>query len=103
MFKSTTNMPPENIDRLTEDVGGLNNASTGDDFTEYHETVPANHLERVLWAEAERMGSLVVDDANFRSERAVVEGGAAPVGAEPALRQAVLAVSFAGKFRRASL
>ena len=73
MFKSTTNMPPENIDRLTEDVGGENNASTGDDFTEYHETVPANHLERVLWAEAERMGSLVVDEANFKSERAVVQ------------------------------
>ncbi|MEO8313737.1 MAG: pitrilysin family protein [Pseudomonadota bacterium] len=73
MFKSTTNMPPENLDRLTEDVGGVNNASTWDDLTEYHETVPANHLERVLWAEAERMGSLVVDEANFKSERAVVQ------------------------------
>ncbi len=44
MFKSTTNMPPETIDRLTEDVGGFNNASTADDFTNYYETVPANHL-----------------------------------------------------------
>ena len=26
MFKSTTNMPPENFDRLTEDAGGFNNA-----------------------------------------------------------------------------
>src|SRR5688572_11045441 len=73
MFKSTTNMPPETMDRLTEDVGGFNNASTWDDFTNYYETVPANHLERVLWAEAERMGSLVVDEANFKSERAVVQ------------------------------
>jgi zinc protease len=73
MFKSTTNMPAEMLDRLTEDVGGFNNASTSDDYTEYHETVPANHLERVLWAEAERMGSLVIDEANFKSERAVVQ------------------------------
>jgi len=73
MFKSTANMPAETLDRLTEDVGGVNNASTWDDFTDYYETVPANHLQRVLWAEAERMGSLVVDDAIFKSERAVVQ------------------------------
>ena len=73
MFKSTPNMPPETFDRLTEDVGGFNNASTWNDFTNYYEIVPANHLERVLWAEAERMGSLVVDDANFKSERDVVK------------------------------
>ena len=33
MFKSTKNMPSEKFDRLTEDVGGFNNASTYDDFT----------------------------------------------------------------------
>ncbi|MBL8549994.1 MAG: insulinase family protein [Hyphomonadaceae bacterium] len=73
MFKATRNMPPETMDRLTEDVGGQNNASTADDYTNYYETIPANHLERVLWAEAERMGSLVIDEANFRSERDVVK------------------------------
>lgn len=73
MFKATRNMPPEMIDRLTEDVGGANNASTDDDYTEYHETAPANHLERLLWAEAERMGGLVVDQENFASEREVVK------------------------------
>ena len=73
MFKSTTNMPTETFDRLTEDAGGFNNASTWNDFTNYYETVPANHLERVLWGEAERMGSLVIDDASFASEREVVK------------------------------
>ena len=53
MFKSTTNLPPEGFDRLTEDAGGFNNASTWNDFTNYYETVPANHLERVLWGEAD--------------------------------------------------
>jgi zinc protease len=70
MFKATRNMPAENMDRLTEDVGGFNNASTYDDLTNYFEVVPANQLERLLWAEAERMGSLVVDQATFASERA---------------------------------
>ena len=73
MFKSTTNLPPEGFDRLTEDAGGFNNASTWNDFTNYYETVPANHLERVLWGEADRMGSLVIDEANFKSEREVVK------------------------------
>ena len=65
MFKSTANMPAENFDRLTEDVGGFNNASTTDDYTDYYETVPANHLQRVLWAESERMGALVVNDGDM--------------------------------------
>jgi zinc protease len=73
MFKATRNMMPEQMDRMTEDVGGFNNASTADDYTNYYETVPANHLQRLLWAEADRMGSLVVDDANFKSERDVVK------------------------------
>ncbi len=73
MFKGTRDMPPEYIDRLTEDIGGANNASTDSDYTEYDEIIPANHLEQLLWAEAERMSSLVVDQANFISERSVVE------------------------------
>lgn len=73
MFKATRNLPQETFDRLTEDVGGSNNASTGLDVTNYFETVPAQHLERMLFAESERMGSLVVDEASFESERDVVK------------------------------
>ena len=73
MFKGTRNMAAEEMDRLTEDVGGNNNASTDDDFTEYHEVAPANHLERLLWAESERMGALVIDQPTFAAERSVVE------------------------------
>ena len=32
MFKSTQNLQAEQFDRMTEDVGGANNASTGDDI-----------------------------------------------------------------------
>ncbi|OYY89685.1 MAG: peptidase M16 [Sphingomonas sp. 28-66-16] len=73
MFKATRNLVPEQFDRLTEDVGGYNNASTNDDFTNYYETVPANHLQRILFAEADRMASLVVEPKTFASERDVVK------------------------------
>lgn len=73
MFKSTAHMKAEMMDRLTEDVGGENNASTGDDVTIYYETVPSNYLRTLLWAEGDRMASLNVDEANFKSEREVVK------------------------------
>ncbi len=89
MFKSTRNMPAEFFDRLTEDVGGFNNASTYDDFTNYYEVVPANHLQRVLWAEADRMASLVVNAETFSSERDVVK---------EELRQRILASPYGRLF-----
>jgi len=88
MFKATRNMPSETLDRLTEDVGGFNNASTWDDFTNYYEVAPANHLERLLWAEADRLKSLVIDETVFASERDVVK---------EELRQRVLADPY-GRF-----
>jgi len=73
MFKSTKNMKSEMMDRLTEDVGGFNNASTADDVTIYYEVVPSNYLETLIWAEADRLSGLNVDEANFKSEREVVK------------------------------
>jgi len=73
MFKSTAHMKAEMMDRLTEDVGGENNATTGDDMTIYYETIPSNYLRTLLWAEGDRMSSLNVDEANFKSEREVVK------------------------------
>jgi zinc protease len=89
MFKATKDLPPESFDRMTEDVGGMNNASTWDDFTNYYEVVPANHLERLIWAEGQRLGSLVVDEPNFKSERDVVK---------EELRQRVLASPYGRLF-----
>lgn len=88
MFKSTKNMNAEMMDRLTEDVGGNNNAFTEDDVTVYYEVIPSNYLETLLWAEAERLSGLNVDDENFKSERDVVK---------EEYRQSVLAPPY-GKF-----
>jgi zinc protease len=74
MFKGTANVKPESMDRFTEDVGGYNNAYTAEDITNYYEVVPSNHLERLLWAEADRMANLTVDQPNFLTERKVVIG-----------------------------
>ena len=73
MFKSTAHMKAEMMDRLTEDVGGENNATTNDDITLYYETIPSNYLRTLLWAEGDRMAALNVDEANFKSEREVVK------------------------------
>jgi zinc protease len=73
MFKSTKHMADEQMDRLTEDVGGANNATTRDDATQYYEEIPSNYLETLLWAEGERLGSLSVNEKNFQSERDVVK------------------------------
>lgn len=91
MFKSTKNLKSEQFDRLTEDVGGNNNAFTSDDVTAYHEVVPSNYLETILWAEAERLSNLNVDKANFLSERKVVQ---------EEFRQGVLAEPY-GRFQEA--
>jgi len=74
MFKGTANTKSETMDRLTEDVGGYNNAFTAEDITNYYEVVPANYLETLLWAEADRLASLNVTQANFLTEREVVIG-----------------------------
>lgn len=73
MFKATKNMKAEALDRITEDVGGFNNAQTKPDYTHYYEVVPSNYLEPLLWAEADRLGALQVEDPIFKSEREVVK------------------------------
>ena len=73
MFKGSAHVGPDEHSRIIEAVGGFDNAETGDDTTNFFETFPSNYLERVLWLEADRMGSLNVDEANFKSERQVVE------------------------------
>jgi len=91
MFKSSAHLKPEQFDRLTEDVGGSTNAFTSNDVTGYTDLVPSNHLEVLLWAEAERMSNLNVVQENFVSERAVVE---------EEFRQRILAAPY-GRFGNA--
>ena len=73
MFKGNDHLTADAFDNLTENIGGENNAYTAEDVTVYHEVVPSNYLNPILWAEAERMSSLALNEANFKSERDVVK------------------------------
>src|SRR5438128_8771273 len=70
MFKGSAHVPPEQHSRIVEAVGGFANAYTNDDVTVYWETFPSNFLERVIWLEADRMGSLIVAGPDLQSDRA---------------------------------
>ena len=85
LSRKTENMPYNMVNRLTEDVGGQRNASTGDDRTNYYEIVPAQYLETMLWTHAERMARPVVDSEVFERERSIVK---------EELRQRVLAPPY---------
>jgi zinc protease len=73
MFKGNEHLTPDTFEDLTENIGGEKNAYTAADVTVYHEVVPSNYLNPILWAEAERMSSLALNEANFNSERDVVK------------------------------
>ena len=73
MFKGNEHLKEDTFDDLTENIGGENNAYTAEDVTVYHEVVPSNYLNPILWAEAERMSSLALNEKNFTSERDVVK------------------------------
>jgi zinc protease len=89
LSRKTVNMPYNMINRLTEDVGGIRNASVWYDRTNYFEIVPARYLETMLWTHAERMARPVVDAQVFETERNVVK---------EELRQRVLAPPY-GRLR----
>lgn len=73
MFKGSAHVGPEEHSHFIESIGGRDNATTDWDRTLYFEVFPNNYLERILWMEADRMQTLDVSEANFRSEREVVK------------------------------
>lgn len=73
LSRKTVNLPYGQISTLVENAGGSRNASTGQDFTNYYETVPPEYLETMLWTHAERMARPVVDQAVFDAERSIVK------------------------------
>ncbi len=58
MFMGTRRVPGTRFDHLMEAGGGSNNASTGEDRTNYWSYGPSGLLETLLWLEADRMEDL---------------------------------------------
>jgi zinc protease len=72
MFLGTENVPDKQFDIVMEAAGGSNNASTGDDYTNYYDFGPANLLDLLLVLESDRMGGLAITQEKLDSEREVV-------------------------------
>lgn len=72
MAQGTKSLKPREISHLIESNGGVRNAYTMRSNTTYHSVVPKSALKTVLWAEAERMSTLNVDDRALALEKQVV-------------------------------
>lgn len=70
MFGGSANVP--NFDTAIQNAGGENNAYTTADITNYYDIVPARNIETALWAEADRMSFLNLDERALSVQRSVV-------------------------------
>ncbi len=59
LFQGSANVSTNEHFETIQRAGGTLNGSTWLERTNYFETVPSNHLEEVLWLEADRMGYLL--------------------------------------------
>src|SRR5512145_1965853 len=71
-FKGTANIPREKVKGIIEQYGGYWNGYTWIDQTTYTETATRDALDRMLFIEAERMGSCLYDPEDCESERTVI-------------------------------
>src|SRR3984885_15303135 len=72
MFQGSQNLGKMEFIRLVQENGGVLNGSTRFDFTNYFELLPSHKLETALWAEADRMKGLAVNEDNLKNQQGVV-------------------------------
>lgn len=73
MFEGSQKLPEGAFDDLVLGNGGVLNGSTRFDFTNYFEVVPSHQLERIIWAEADRMAGLNITETNLAQQQGVVK------------------------------
>jgi len=71
-FKSTKHLKAGEFDKIVKGYGGVNNASTGFDFTHYFIKSSSKNLSKSLKLFAELMANLNLKDEEFQTERKVV-------------------------------
>jgi zinc protease len=91
MFKGSARFGPGEIDRITQALGGANNAFTSHDSTAYYFNFAADRWTEALTIEADRMTALTLDPEQVASERQVILEEIAMYDSEPwdALEMAV--------------
>lgn len=72
MFQGSQNLGKMEFIKLVQRNGGVLNGSTRFDFTNYFEALPSNKLETALWAEADRMRGLNINEDNLKNQQGVV-------------------------------
>jgi zinc protease len=73
MFEGSAQLGPGEFFKLVTSNGGRFGARTLYDFTKYNVTIPSHALELILWAEADRMAGLRIDQARLDAVRATVK------------------------------
>ncbi|MBM3726358.1 MAG: insulinase family protein [Acidobacteria bacterium] len=73
MFQGSENVGKGEHFLLVFNNGGSMNGTTSPDRTNYFQTLPANQLELGLFLEADRMRSLVINQANLDNQRKAVQ------------------------------
>ena len=73
MFEGSAQLGPGEFFKLVTSNGGRFGARTLYDFTKYNVTIPSNALELILWAEADRMRGLRIDQTRLDAVRATVK------------------------------
>lgn len=71
-FKSTKKLQAGEFDKIVKGFGGVDNASTGFDYTRYFIKSSAEHIDTSLGLFAELMRDLSLKDEEFQPERQVV-------------------------------
>jgi predicted Zn-dependent peptidase len=71
-FKSTKNIKAGEFDTIVKGFGGVNNASTGFDFTHYYIKSSSKNMSKSLELYADLMENLTLKDEEFQPERDVV-------------------------------
>ncbi|TBR79056.1 insulinase family protein [Campylobacter novaezeelandiae] len=71
-FKSTKNLKAGEFDEIIKGFGGVDNASTGFDYTHYYIKCAKKNLNKALELFAELMQNLTLKDEEFQPERKVV-------------------------------
>jgi len=71
-FKSTKNLKAGEFDEIVKGFGGVNNASTGFDYTHYYIKSSSKNLDKSLELYSDLMENLTLKDEEFQPERDVV-------------------------------
>jgi len=76
LFLESENLGKGGLDKLSARIGGSGaNGSTSRDSTNYYQTVPIDALEKMIWAEADKLGFFIntVTDPVLAKEKQVVK------------------------------